>query len=102
MGAKQSTEDPNKQGVPSQSPQSTNSVLSKQRQPTNKVQFIVSVIGGTGPMTAYHSSVQVNGDEFSFSDAGISVMSGMASHQNPQMPDNKPQVFDMGFSFQTG
>ncbi|CAK0817004.1 unnamed protein product, partial [Prorocentrum cordatum] len=68
----------------------------------NKVQLAVSVLGGVPGATAYHSSVVVNGEEFFFSDGGVSSSSGLASHKNPQNPDSVPQVFDMGMSVYTG
>lgn len=72
------------------------------RPPTNKVQLAVSVLGGVGPATAYHSSVLVNGEEYFFSDGGISSMSGLASHKNPQNPNSTPTVMDMGMSHYSG
>mmetsp|Transcript_82943 Transcript_82943/g.238366 ORF Transcript_82943/g.238366 Transcript_82943/m.238366 type:complete len:243 (-) Transcript_82943:164-892(-) len=100
MGAKESV--PEQQAQNAGGSGSSGMLSGKAKQPTNQVQFVVSQIGGAGPMTAYHSSVVVNGEEFSFSDGGISAMSGMASHKNPQMPNNVPQVFEMGMSHYTG
>lgn len=72
------------------------------RQPTNKVELAVSVLGGVPGATAYHSSVVVNGEEFFFSDGGIQSTTGLLSHKNPQNPNSTPQVFDMGMSKYTG
>lgn len=96
MGANQSTGTPNK-------PPDAAAVAAPRgripaaKAPDNVVKFAVSVIGGAGPVSAYHSSVIINGEEFSFSDAGISVMSNIASHQNVPEGANT-QVIDMGFS----
>lgn len=70
--------------------------------PQNKVQLAVSVLGGVPGATAYHSSVVVNGEEFFFSDGGISSTTDLASHRNPQNPSSTPQVIDMGMSQYTG
>merc|ERR1712232_1455816 len=66
-------------------------------------------MGGVPPMAAYHSSIIVNGEEFSFSDGGISTsMERLASHvaQPPRegqpAPKLNPQVFDMGMSLHSG
>ncbi|CAJ1373109.1 unnamed protein product [Effrenium voratum] len=74
----------------------------KGRPANNQVQLAVSVLGGVPGATAYHSSVVVNGDEYFFSDGGISSSSGLMSHKNPQMPDSKPEVIEMGMSPYTG
>lgn len=75
---------------------------SSEPQPQNKVQIAVSVLAGIPGATAYHSSILVNGEEFSFSDAGISTTSDLGSHRNPQTPNSTPQVLDMGMSKYTG
>ncbi|CAE7707605.1 unnamed protein product [Symbiodinium pilosum] len=80
----------------------TSSSHGKGRVANNQVQLAVSPLGGVPGATAYHSSVIVNGDEYFFSDAGISFGSGLLSHKNPQNPDSKPEVFDMGMSPYTG
>eukprot|EP00928_Gymnodinium_smaydae_P062113 TRINITY_DN46040_c0_g1_i1.p1 TRINITY_DN46040_c0_g1~~TRINITY_DN46040_c0_g1_i1.p1 ORF type:complete len:234 (-),score=38.54 TRINITY_DN46040_c0_g1_i1:68-769(-) len=79
------------------------------RPPSNKVELAVSVLGGVPPMAAYHSSVIVNGEEFSFSDGGIyASMDRLASHSQMQGPDGQPapklnpQVIDMGMSQHSG
>lgn len=66
------------------------------------MELAVSVLGGIPGATAYHSSVVVNGEEFFFSDAGITAAQNLMSHRNPQMPNNVPQVFDMGMSPYSG
>ncbi|CAK9014614.1 Hypothetical protein SCF082_LOCUS12395 [Durusdinium trenchii] len=68
----------------------------------DEVQLAVSVLGGVPGATAYHSSVIVNGHEYFFSDGGIASTSDLSSHKNPQMPDSKPEVIDMGMSPYTG
>mmetsp|Transcript_44682 Transcript_44682/g.106018 ORF Transcript_44682/g.106018 Transcript_44682/m.106018 type:complete len:262 (-) Transcript_44682:183-968(-) len=68
----------------------------------NKVQLAVSVLGGVPGLTAYHSSVVVNDEEFFFSDGGVANTRGLASHRNPQMKDNVPKVIDMGMSQYSG
>mmetsp|Transcript_40015 Transcript_40015/g.127313 ORF Transcript_40015/g.127313 Transcript_40015/m.127313 type:complete len:254 (+) Transcript_40015:55-816(+) len=78
------------------------SLMSSRPAPKNKVELAVSPLGGIPGATAYHSSVVVNGEEFFFSDAGITSAQNLASHRNPQMPDNVPQVFDMGMSHYSG
>ncbi|CAE7514108.1 unnamed protein product [Symbiodinium natans] len=80
----------------------TSSSHGKGRAANNQVQLAVSPLGGVPGATAYHSSVVVNGDEYFFSDGGISFGSGLLSHKNPQNPDSKPEVFDMGMSPYTG
>mmetsp|Transcript_131591 Transcript_131591/g.232563 ORF Transcript_131591/g.232563 Transcript_131591/m.232563 type:complete len:355 (+) Transcript_131591:45-1109(+) len=64
-----------------------------------KVQLYASVLGGISLATAYHTSVLVNGEEFSFSPDGISRCRGPLSHQNADRP---PQIVDMGVSTESG
>jgi hypothetical protein len=75
---------------------------SRERVATNTVQLVVSSIGPG----AYHSSVVVNGEEFSFSDGGVSTASGgYPSHTamaQQQGKEDKPQVIDYGMSFYSG
>mmetsp|Transcript_100920 Transcript_100920/g.301067 ORF Transcript_100920/g.301067 Transcript_100920/m.301067 type:complete len:244 (-) Transcript_100920:55-786(-) len=78
------------------------SLLASKAAPKNKVELAVSPLGGIPGATAYHSSIVVNGEEFSFSDAGITAAQNLLSHKNPQMPNNVPQVFDMGMSTYSG
>lgn len=74
---------------------------SRERVPVHTVQLVVSSIGPG----AYHSSVVVNGEEFSFSDGGVQSAPGLASHTamaEQQGKDNKPQVIDFGKSHYSG
>jgi len=80
----------------------SSSSFGKGRPANNQVQLAVSVLGGVPGATAYHSSVIVNGHEFFFSDGGIASSGNLMSHKNPQMPDSKPEVIDMGMSPYTG
>mmetsp|Transcript_93538 Transcript_93538/g.260449 ORF Transcript_93538/g.260449 Transcript_93538/m.260449 type:complete len:245 (-) Transcript_93538:88-822(-) len=80
----------------------TSSWLTSKAAPKNKVELAVSMLGGIPGATAYHSSVVVNGEEFFFSDAGITSAQNLFSHKNEKMPNNVPQVFDMGFSHYSG
>lgn len=66
---------------------------------SHKVQLAVSALGGVPGATAYHSSVLVDGEEFSFSAGGISRAAGPASHR--QAP-GKPRILEMGTSAQSG
>mmetsp|Transcript_90104 Transcript_90104/g.176411 ORF Transcript_90104/g.176411 Transcript_90104/m.176411 type:complete len:261 (-) Transcript_90104:174-956(-) len=77
---------------------------SSARAASNKVELAVSVLGGVSipGLTAYHSSVVVNGEEFFFSDAGISADRNMMSHKNPQNPKSTPTIIDMGMSQYSG
>mmetsp|Transcript_13611 Transcript_13611/g.39218 ORF Transcript_13611/g.39218 Transcript_13611/m.39218 type:complete len:243 (-) Transcript_13611:1-729(-) len=107
MGGQQSTEgQPKQPGEPDVAPGSAGmvSASSGAKAPKNKVQLAVSVLGGVQipGLTAYHSSVVVNGEEFFFSDGGIAADSNLSSHKNPQMPDNQPTIIDMGFSQYSG
>jgi len=75
----------------------------KPRVPVNKVQLAVSPIGPG----AYHSSILVNGQELSFSDAGISSADGPMSHTQMQQQAQgrkqaEPKIIDYGMSFYTG
>ncbi|CAE7539578.1 unnamed protein product [Symbiodinium necroappetens] len=99
MGGQQSAA---KDAAGQQPGDATSSSHGKGRAANNQVQLAVSPLGGVPGATAYHSSVIVNGDEYFFSDAGISFGSGLQSHKNPQNPDSKPEVFDMGMSPYTG
>eukprot|EP00439_Symbiodinium_sp_Y106_P082570 s227_g22.t1 len=99
MGGQQSAA---KDAAGQQPGDATSSSHGKGRAANNQVQLAVSPLGGVPGATAYHSSVIVNGDEYFFSDGGISFGSGLQSHKNPQNPDSKPEVFDMGMSPYTG
>mmetsp|Transcript_56811 Transcript_56811/g.132428 ORF Transcript_56811/g.132428 Transcript_56811/m.132428 type:complete len:233 (-) Transcript_56811:49-747(-) len=81
---------------------SSGGLLASKSTPKNKVELAVSPLGGIPGVSAYHSSVLVNGEEFFFSDAGITSSTNLMSHKNPQMPNNVPQVFDMGLSHYSG
>jgi hypothetical protein len=66
-------------------------------------------LGGVPGATAYHSSIVVNGDEYSFSDGGIFFGQNLESHrqmgqqqEQKGQPASKPEVIDMGFSHYTG
>lgn len=112
MGNQQAVE---KQGAPGQQPAKGGfgydaQAISNAPVPTNKVQLAVSPIGGVPGAQAYHSSVIVNGEEFSFSDGGITVARGTDSHNamarqaqsaTTQVQINT-QVFDMGLSAYAG
>lgn len=83
--------------------------ISNQRAPTNVVQVAVSPIGGIPGAQAYHSSVIINGEEFSFSDGGITIARGTDSHDAMAKQNNsstqvqiKTEVFDMGLSQYSG
>lgn len=77
MGGQQSAQDQqpaNDAAAPSYGNAGTSAMGSNTKAANNKVQLAVSVLGGVQipGFTAYHSSVMVNGEEFFFSDAGIS------------------------------
>mmetsp|Transcript_12248 Transcript_12248/g.22680 ORF Transcript_12248/g.22680 Transcript_12248/m.22680 type:complete len:255 (-) Transcript_12248:116-880(-) len=78
------------------------SLSSAVKEGKNKVQLAVSVLGGVPGYTAYHSSVVVNDEEFFFSDGGVQSTRGLGSHNNPQNPNSKPKVIDMGMSAYSG
>eukprot|EP00438_Fugacium_kawagutii_P002911 Skav230078 [mRNA] locus=scaffold2569:188555:202442:+ [translate_table: standard] len=99
MGGQQSA---GKAGAGAPDGDASSSSHGKGRPANNHVQLAVSVLGGVPGATAYHSSVVVNGHEYFFSDGGISSSGDLASHRNPQMPDSKPEVIDMGMSPYTG
>eukprot|EP00927_Polykrikos_kofoidii_P030078 TRINITY_DN25942_c0_g1_i1.p1 TRINITY_DN25942_c0_g1~~TRINITY_DN25942_c0_g1_i1.p1 ORF type:complete len:446 (-),score=38.52 TRINITY_DN25942_c0_g1_i1:369-1706(-) len=65
----------------------------------HSVQLVISELGGIPGATAYHSSVVVDGEEFSFSDGGISRAQGAASHCTASIP---PRTLDMGDSSKSG
>mmetsp|Transcript_46277 Transcript_46277/g.110110 ORF Transcript_46277/g.110110 Transcript_46277/m.110110 type:complete len:623 (-) Transcript_46277:226-2094(-) len=54
------------------------------------VRLAASQLGGLPGLTAYHTSVLLDEDEFVFSSAGISVNRGPASHQQT------PQIVELG------
>jgi len=106
MGNQQAVE---KQGAPGQQPKQgfgyDAQVNSNKPVATNKIQLAVSPIGGVPGAQAYHSSVIVNGEEFSFSDGGITIARGTDSHDAMARQANSAtqvqintQVFDMGMS----
>lgn len=71
------------------------------RDPRHTVQLVASTLGGISYATAYHTSVLVDGQEFSFSNTGINVFQGPRSHPGP--PDmGSPVILDMGFSTESG
>lgn len=83
--------------------------MGKQEIAVNEVQLAVSPIGGIPGAQAWHSSIIVNGEEFSFSDGGVSVARGTDSHdamarqaQSTTQVQMKTEVFDMGMSQYTG
>jgi len=88
--------------------QDSASSLGTVRVPTNHVQLAVSLIGPG----AYHSSVVVNGDEYSFSDGGIAFAQDLLSHTQmteqrqqqgqQQASTSQPTVIDFGMSHYTG
>eukprot|EP00927_Polykrikos_kofoidii_P054987 TRINITY_DN49303_c0_g1_i1.p1 TRINITY_DN49303_c0_g1~~TRINITY_DN49303_c0_g1_i1.p1 ORF type:complete len:336 (-),score=66.57 TRINITY_DN49303_c0_g1_i1:97-1104(-) len=47
----------------------------------NKVDLAVTVLGGIPGLMAYHTSVLINGEEFSFSPMGIQRNQGLESHR---------------------
>jgi len=60
-----------------------------------RVQLAASKLGGIGTVAAYHTSVLLDGEEFSFSNAGITRAPGAASHAGAP---GTPQVRDLGTS----
>eukprot|EP00927_Polykrikos_kofoidii_P009689 TRINITY_DN14054_c0_g1_i3.p1 TRINITY_DN14054_c0_g1~~TRINITY_DN14054_c0_g1_i3.p1 ORF type:complete len:232 (+),score=41.77 TRINITY_DN14054_c0_g1_i3:67-762(+) len=82
---------------------SSSLLTSNVRVPTNHVQLAVSPIGPG----AYHSSVLINGEEYSFSDGGISCAPGLASHSQMQQQNQaggkqEPMIIDFGMSLYAG
>eukprot|EP00913_Durusdinium_trenchii_P032820 g30725.t1 len=102
MGGQQSAAKSSAAPGPDGQGDASSSNFGKGRTANNQVQLAVSVLGGVPGATAYHSSVIVNGHEYFFSDGGIASTSDLSSHKNPQMPDSKPEVIDMGMSPYTG
>jgi len=83
--------------------------ISRKAAPTNEVKLAASPLGGIPGAQAWHTSVIVNGDEFSFSDGGITAARGTDSHdamakqaQSSTQVQINTQVFDMGMSSYTG
>jgi len=76
----------------------------------NEVQLAASPIGGMPGAQAYHTSVIVNGDEYSFSDGGVTIARGTDSHEAMARQNSssstqvqiKTEVFDMGMSQYSG
>lgn len=66
---------------------------------THKVQFAASKIVDSSGLQAFHTSVLVDGEEFSFSDSGINRARGPASHQ---ATDTACHMVDMGTSTHSG
>lgn len=64
-----------------------------------RVQLAVSPLGGIPGATAYHTSVVVDGEEFSFSNGGVSRAHGPRSHS---IPGKAPRIIDMGTSTHSG
>jgi len=101
------------QGAPGEQPKQgfgyDAQAISNSPVPTNKIQLAVSPIGGVPGAQAYHSSVIVNGEEFSFSDGGITAARGTDSHDAMARQANSAtqvsintQVFEMGMSVYAG
>lgn len=65
----------------------------------SRVQVALSVIGGVPGVMAYHSSVLVDGVEYSFSGGGVSRATGPASHGS--MGRGRPKLVSMGASPRT-
>merc|ERR1719461_806722 len=71
--------------APSQSNSGSQSANnSKKRKGRNKIELGASVLGGSGPFTAYHTSVIINDREYFFDMGGVMSTSNMLSHQNKQ------------------
>mmetsp|Transcript_83128 Transcript_83128/g.164941 ORF Transcript_83128/g.164941 Transcript_83128/m.164941 type:complete len:253 (-) Transcript_83128:45-803(-) len=64
-----------------------------------EVHLAVSPLGGVPGATAYHSSILVDGQEFSFGQLGIAVAAGLASHTPV---GGSPRVINQGFSIREG
>merc|ERR1719436_906469 len=114
MGASNSAHDQQQPPPNGQQPQKTGfgysaQAISNKPVPCNKVELAVSRIGGIPGAQAWHSSVLVNGEEFSFSDGGITAARGTESHdamakqaQSSTQVQINTQVFDMGMSQYSG
>lgn len=97
-------------GQPEQTGFGYGSAMGASREPTNKVQFAAMQLGGVPGAAAYHSSILVNGEEYSFSDGGIFCAQGLESHkqmaaqqqQKNGQPGSQPEVIEMGMSHYTG
>eukprot|EP01084_Bolivina_argentea_P189985 326615_1 len=50
----------------------------------NKVELAASVLGGSGPFTAYHTSVLINDREYFFDMSGVMSSSNLLSHQGKE------------------
>eukprot|EP01083_Nonionella_stella_P249786 863331_1 len=50
----------------------------------NKIELATSVLGGSGPFTAYHTSVLINGREYFFDMGGVMSTSNLLSHKGKQ------------------
>merc|ERR1719204_1464957 len=77
------------------SPPKTDDSQAKKPQGKYKVQLAASVLGGTGPFTAYHTSVLIDGREYFFDMNGVMSSSNLMSHS--QAPGN-PIITDMGYT----
>jgi len=83
--------------------------MGRQQLANNEVKLAVSPLGGVPGAMAWHSSVIVNGEEFSFSDGGITIARNTDSHEAMARQANsttqtqiKTEVFDMGWSPHSG
>jgi len=109
MGANQQRQPPQQPGDQKGGYGYDAQAMGKQPVATNEVQLAVSPLGGVPGAQAWHSSVIINGDEFSFSDGGIAVARGTDSHDAMAKQNNastqvqiKTEVFDMGMSPYSG
>lgn len=110
MGNNQSNSEPQQPQQPAKTGYGYDAqAISSKPVANNEVKLAVSPIGGIPTLTAYHSSVIVNGEEYSFSDGGITCASGTASHDAMNRQGNsstqvaiKTEVFDMGMSQYNG
>mmetsp|Transcript_33479 Transcript_33479/g.86527 ORF Transcript_33479/g.86527 Transcript_33479/m.86527 type:complete len:501 (-) Transcript_33479:95-1597(-) len=66
----------------------------------NPVKLVASPLGGMGGLAGYHTSVLVSGEEYSFSNGGISVGRGPESHNAPGLQGF--QSFELGATSKTG
>eukprot|EP00484_Ammonia_sp_Unknown_P002010 CAMPEP_0197022784 /NCGR_PEP_ID=MMETSP1384-20130603/3599_1 /TAXON_ID=29189 /ORGANISM="Ammonia sp." /LENGTH=228 /DNA_ID=CAMNT_0042450887 /DNA_START=23 /DNA_END=709 /DNA_ORIENTATION=+ len=71
---------------------------SKKSKGRYKVELAASVLGGSGPFTAYHTSVVIDGTEYFFDMAGVMSSSSMMSHQGKQ----QYQKIEIGYTNKSG
>jgi hypothetical protein len=70
-----------------------------------RVQLAVSLLGGVPGVYSWHSSVLVDGEEFAFSDAGVSRSRGLVTHANIALQEDleqEPSILDIGVSPHSG